>query len=202
MKYIKLLLICLLAACSSKPEIQKPITQAQNETFISDSAYYFFNLNHLDTINGFQEFFKDSSRVTMIEYYYDQIKSNQFTKDINAIESLFFAIWLRASVIKLVRDELVLFKKEEPLFIGRHTGTMNTAFLRLRPNNEFDIHWTGWWLSSELYQGYYRQSSDTLFFSFETKRPARVRDTMLIQEEQIAPMNVEDYSLVHFFRLE
>ncbi|GAB5417789.1 MAG: hypothetical protein Crog4KO_24620 [Crocinitomicaceae bacterium] len=199
MKYLKLLLICLLVACSPEPEVPRSVTQGKNETSIPDSAYYFFDLDHLDTVNGFQEFFEDTSNVAMVKYYYDEVINSELTSDDDVLGRLFNAFWLRASVIDLVYHRLILSQKEESLRMGIHTGTMNSACLRLRPKNEFDIHWTGWGGSSELYQGYYRQSADTLYFSFTTKRPERVRDTMLIQEDRIAPIDIDNFSLVHFF---
>ncbi|XOV69289.1 MAG: hypothetical protein ACFHU9_08895 [Fluviicola sp.] len=198
--FFYILLWLTIVACSAKPEASKSVTQNHNETPVSDSAYYFFALNSFDTMDGFHQYFEDSVNVAMVEDYHNRLfEAFESTDDGTAIERLFMLFMFRSSFRGLIQNRLVLSRKEEPIMVGRYSGTMNMAFLSLRPKNKFDIHWTGWGSFSALYGGHYRQVSDTLFLTFEKDRPERVGDTLVLQEDRIAPMNPEGSNQVHFF---
>jgi hypothetical protein len=69
------------------------------------------------------------------------------------------------------------------VFRACYEGTQNQATFKLREGNRFELHWTGVFFADNYYTGIYKQVGDTLFLDYNSVRPSRFGDKILMDNE-------------------
>jgi hypothetical protein len=69
------------------------------------------------------------------------------------------------------------------VFRACYEGTQNQATFKLREGNRFELHWTGVFFADYYYTGTYKQVGDTLFLDYNSDKPSRFGDTILMDNK-------------------
>jgi len=81
-----------------------------------------------------------------------------------------------------------LTNRSEIIIRACYEGTQNTAVLKFRENQTFELHWTGFF-SSNWFCGTYEQKADTLFLYYSTEKPYRFGDSIVIKDDLLITIN-------------
>ena len=79
-----------------------------------------------------------------------------------------------------------------------YEGTQNTAVLKFRENQTFELHWTGFF-SSDWFYGTYEQRVDTLLLNYLTEKPYRFGDSIVIKKDLLITINQQNRDSSQYF---
>ena len=61
-------------------------------------------------------------------------------------------------------------------------GTQNQATLKFRSDKSFELNWTGIFFADMWYLGTWKQDGNVLYLKYDTEKPERLDDTLLIKD--------------------
>ena len=92
-----------------------------------------------------------------------------------------------------------LENKSEVVFRACYEGTQNTAVLKFRENQTFELHWTDFF-SSNWFYGTYEQKSDTLLLHYSSEKPrGGIGDTIVINDDLLITINKQKIDSSRYF---
>ena len=69
-------------------------------------------------------------------------------------------------------------------FQACYEGTQNQAIIKLRANNQFDIHWTAAFFYDEFFTGTYTNLNDTILLKYRGSKPERLSEKYIKDDKK------------------
>lgn len=180
----------LTLSCGNNNSKEGDSKISKNRTQIQDSIYNFFYLSSMDTMEGFDAYFRDSNNVKRLEDDFAMVKGLDSTYA-SFDEKLILNAMLTNQIRNAHRNRIRLNQKGSKWKYGCYEGTIRTVKFVLRDDKSFDIH-SIVLFGNDLYEGTYTLKSDTLYLSFTTEKPSFMSDTMLMTEDWIRSIPERD----------